>query len=242
MQRINTNIRGLDNLIEGGVPKSMTLLLSGSAGSGKTILSLQYLCKAAELGEKVVFISFEMLPEHIIEQAAQFGWDITQYIEKGTFLLRYYDLNAVHVSKVLNEITNILTKHNPSRLVIDSLTVLGVYAEVVETSEVSEIMGFNDNCNVPSNAITRRTITNLIRMLDSHPVTSIVTSELSNNSQWLSRDTISEFICDGVILLKTHTMGRSLTRTLEVRKMRLTKIRGGEYGFTFSNEGILINI
>ena len=242
MERVRTHIPGLDELIQGGIPKGTTILVSGSAGAGKTILSLQYICEGASRGEKGVFLSFEMMPEHLIEQAEQFGWDLRKYVDDGTVKLQYYDLNNIHVTTVINDIQNILKQFNPERLVIDSLTIIGVYAEVVETSEIAEMLNLSESNMIPSMAITRRTITNLIRLLDMHPVTSIVTSELSKDSNWLSRDTISEFICDGVILLDTSSRGRALTRTIEVRKMRLTDIRGGQYGFTFTRNGIVVNV
>ncbi|MCC7570427.1 AAA family ATPase [Candidatus Micrarchaeota archaeon] len=242
MERIPTHIYGLDDLIQGGFPKGNTILVSGPAGTGKTVFSLQYLCKGAEKGEKCVFISFEMMPEQLLEQSEQFGWKLRDYVEQGNVILRYYDLNAIHVSTVLKDLQTILKRYNPTRLVIDSLTILGVYAELVETSEIIEMLNMNDKISIPTEAVTRRTITNLIHMLDVHPVTSIVTSELGEGSKWLSRDTISEFICDGVVLLKNEPTGRSLSRTIEVRKMRLTNIRGGIYGFTFSQNGITVNI
>lgn len=242
IERVPTYIPGLDELIEGGIPKGATLLVSGTAGSGKTILSLQYLYEGIVRNEKGVFISFEMMPEQLVAQAEQFGWDLKKYMDNNVFRIYYYDLNNVHVSTVLKDIQDIINTFNPSRLVIDSLTILGVYAELIESSEIYEMLNLPEGSMIPSNAITRRTITNLIRMLDNHPVTSIVTSELAEGSQWLSRDTISEFICDGVLLLKTQTVGRSLSRTIEIRKMRLTNIKGGEYGFTFTRNGIVLNV
>jgi len=242
IERIPTYIPGIDSLIEGGFPKGNTILLSGYAGSGKTIFSLQYLYEGAKRGEKGMFISLEMLPDNLIQQASRFGWDIKKYIDNGTLLFKHYDLNTLHISTVIKNIKLIVNKFNPVRLVLDSLTVLSVYAEIIETSEVAEIVRVDDRSMFPSKAVTRRSITHLITLLDIHPVTSLLTSELAEHSNWLSRDTVSEFICDGIIILKTRTIGQTLLRTVEIRKMRLTNLRGGEYGFTFTKKGIMVDV
>ena len=242
IERIPTYIPGIDSLIEGGFPKGNTILLSGYAGSGKTIFSLQYLYEGAKRGEKGMFISLEMLPYNLIQQASRFGWDIKKYIDNGTLLFKHYDLNTLHISTVIKNIKLIVDKFNPVRLVLDSLTVLSVYAEIIETSELAQIVRVDDSSMFPSKAVTRRSMTNLITLLDIHPVTSLLTSELAEHSNWLSRDTVSEFICDGIIILKTRTIGQTLLRTVEIRKMRLTDLRGGEYGFAFTKKGIVVDV
>ncbi len=53
IHRVKTGIQGLDNLIQGGIPKGNVILLTGPAGSGKTIFALQFIVKGAELyGER----------------------------------------------------------------------------------------------------------------------------------------------------------------------------------------------
>ncbi|HIP74098.1 MAG TPA: ATPase, partial [Euryarchaeota archaeon] len=49
MRRVPTGIPGLDNLIQGGFPSGSTILLSGGAGTGKTIFALQYIYSGAAL-------------------------------------------------------------------------------------------------------------------------------------------------------------------------------------------------
>src|SRR5687767_5562311 len=75
-ERISTGIPGLDEVFHGGFQKHFSYLLVGSAGTGKTIFSLQWLLNGQRLGEKGVFITLAE-PIHKIEQnIAGFGWSV----------------------------------------------------------------------------------------------------------------------------------------------------------------------
>jgi circadian clock protein KaiC len=86
MDRVKTGIVGLDELMDGGIPKNNVVLLSGLTGSGKTIFALQYLVKGAELyNEKGLFVTFEQSREDVISQASQLGWDLVDMENKNMF-------------------------------------------------------------------------------------------------------------------------------------------------------------
>ena len=77
MDRIKTGIYGLDDLIEGGFPAKRNILISGSCGTGKSILAMQYIFRgAAEYGEPGVFVTFDEMPDKIRQDMLRFGWDI----------------------------------------------------------------------------------------------------------------------------------------------------------------------
>lgn len=79
----------------------------------------------------------------------------------------------------------------------------------------------------------------IINQLRKGHVTALLTSEMSKNSEWFSRDTISEFLCDGVVLL--HAVeGEEGFRTLNIPKMRYTKQRAGIYSFEIGEKGIVV--
>ena len=52
-------VPGLDEMLGGGLPEENILLVSGGPGTGKTIMSLQYIKSAVDRGEPCVYISFE---------------------------------------------------------------------------------------------------------------------------------------------------------------------------------------
>src|SRR5476649_1324358 len=78
-----TGIAGFDDITGGGLPHSRTTLLLGGPGSGKTILSLQFLVHGARhCGEPGVFVAFEESSKRIAANAASFGWNLDELRRK----------------------------------------------------------------------------------------------------------------------------------------------------------------
>lgn len=86
MERISTGIAGLDKLI-GGYPKGSSVLISGSAGTGKTIFALHLTQATCATGKKAVYVAIEEKRSDLITQASMFGWDLDAYEKQG--LLRF---------------------------------------------------------------------------------------------------------------------------------------------------------
>ena len=59
LERVSTGIMGLDSLIEGGIPKGFTVLVSGNPGTGKTILGAHFLFEGLARGENSLYVSFK---------------------------------------------------------------------------------------------------------------------------------------------------------------------------------------
>jgi KaiC/GvpD/RAD55 family RecA-like ATPase len=68
-------------LLEGGFPKGRSVLVTGEPGTGKTILSLQFLLDGLARGEKGIYVAADEGPADIIEQAASLGWDLEKHVE-----------------------------------------------------------------------------------------------------------------------------------------------------------------
>jgi circadian clock protein KaiC len=78
LKKAPTGIIGFDSVTRGGLPVGCTTLLAGGPGSGKTILSLQFLVHGVEkCGEPGVFVAFEETPQRIAQNFASFGWNLT---------------------------------------------------------------------------------------------------------------------------------------------------------------------
>ena len=69
-----TGIQGLDEVTGGGLPRGRTTLICGSAGSGKTMLAMEFLVRGAQLyDEPGVFVSFEESAEDLVQNVASIG-------------------------------------------------------------------------------------------------------------------------------------------------------------------------
>jgi circadian clock protein KaiC len=80
--RVPTGIAGFDGLVEGGLPKGRSILITGEPGTGKTIFSLQFLFEGLLRGERGIYVAADEEPMDILEQAASLGWNLEEYVEK----------------------------------------------------------------------------------------------------------------------------------------------------------------
>src|SRR5687767_6568407 len=85
--KLPTGIPSFDIIAEGGLPRNRTTLVSGTAGSGKTVLAVQFLASGIERGESGVFVTFEEPGSDIRSNMLGFGWDLDAWEEAGVFAL-----------------------------------------------------------------------------------------------------------------------------------------------------------
>ena len=221
MERIKTGIEGLDNIIQEGLPKKSITLVSGPPGSGKSILCFQFLYDGIQKGEKCLFLTLDKKTEGILVQAEELGFDFKPAMEKK--LVKFLFLN-INKKLVYETMTNEILSGQYKRVVLDSITPLSempIYLKNAEfQNDISIITPeeFPSGSNVPIRRLHLRYILNALETAES---TSVVTSELPVGSSLFSRDGISEFLADGVIVLSFDpTMDR---RKLSVMKMRNTR-------------------
>jgi len=213
--RVSTGIPKLDSLMEGGLLKNSMTLLTGGTGTGKTIFCLQFLWEGLQKGEPCVFLSLEEEPEDIKADARQFGWDLDKYEEKGLFRIMFHDPFETDVSSVLvNQIEYIKAK----RLVVDSMSMLGLYMK--------------------DQATVRKQLGKLMKTVKNAGCTTVVTSEVAEESKALSRFGVEEFVVDCVMVLNYLGIGEETNRSLQIRKMRRTNHGKDIYPFKISTKGI----
>jgi len=198
MEQVTTGIKGLDVLLRGGLPKGSTTLVSGTPGSGKTILSMQFLVNGyLQAKEKGFYISLEEDVDRMESYMSKsFGWPIKELRKKGKLILVRSDVYDFEKFKDLIETT--VEKNGIERVVIDPITVLSLFFE-----RPLEI---------------RRSLLELDRMLKKLNCTSLLTCEIPEGSNAISSFGIEEFTSDGIIVL-TYKIGAP--RGVVIRKMRL---------------------
>ena len=211
--RIPTGIPGLDNLIGGGFIKGSSILVSGNTGTGKTIFCLQYLYEGLKRGESCVYITLEESKKDIIEDAKSLGMDLEQYEKKEKFKVVEHDVF---------ENTNIelmdVDKIKATRMVIDPFSLLALTIE--------------------DKPLVRQRLYETIRLLKERGVTIVLTSEALEDGYRYSRHDVEEFVTDGLIKLEMEVVGADLHRSLNLVKMRRTKMKGGRHSIEIDKGGI----
>ncbi|HDD46274.1 MAG TPA: KaiC domain-containing protein [Candidatus Aenigmarchaeota archaeon] len=218
LERVSTGIQNLDKLVGGGYPKGSAILVTGGTGTGKTIFSAQFLWDGLKKGEKGIFISLEENENDIREDVKQFGWDFLSYEKKGILRLYYYD--PFNVADIEAAVSEVLTGFKPQRLVLDSISIIGLYLK--------------------DPATIRKKIYQIIRSIKDSGCTSLLTSEVLENKSALSRFGVEEFVVDGVIVLNYFGIGELSERSLQIRKMRKTDHGKDVYPFEITKNGITL--
>jgi KaiC/GvpD/RAD55 family RecA-like ATPase len=215
MARISTGIPKLDSLLGGGFEQNSMVMITGGTGTGKTILSLHFVWEGLQKGEPCVFLSLEEEPDEIKADARQFGWDLEPYEKKGLLRIIFHDPFETDVSSVLvNQIEYIKAK----RLVVDSISMLGLYMK--------------------DQATVRKQLGKLMKSVKNTGCTSMIISEIVEDSKALSRFGVEEFVVDGVIVLNYLGIGEEANRSLQIRKLRRTKHGKDIYPYKIGNRGI----
>src|SRR5512139_379349 len=85
-----TGIQGLDEITAGGLPRGRPTLVCGSAGSGKTMLAMEFVVRGAQdYGEPGVFVSFEETAADLIKNFASLGFDLKGLVARGMLVMDY---------------------------------------------------------------------------------------------------------------------------------------------------------
>ncbi|MBW1733565.1 MAG: circadian clock protein KaiC [Deltaproteobacteria bacterium] len=130
LEKAPTHIPGLDEILQGGLPRGRTTIVRGGAGSGKTLLGLEFLYRGALAGEPGIFVGFEEPVEQVRENAATLGWDLPALErENRLFLLEGHVKPDTLVSGdfslkgLLASVSGKSKELGAKRIVIDSLEV-----------------------------------------------------------------------------------------------------------------------
>jgi len=221
IERVRSGVEGLDRLVEGGFLKGDVILLAGNTGSGKTILSIEFICKGAtQYGEKGVYATFEEDAKTLKRNMLALGFDLEKLEREG--LIRVLDLEAIKgagLSANIDFILDALKQMNAKRLIIDSLTAFLIACQ--EKFEYRMLMHL------------------FYKILKKLECTSIMTCSVPTGLNTLGLG-IEEFIADSVITLENAVHEGQLKTRFLIRKMRGTNHSKKYHEVVIDKEGLKI--
>ncbi len=221
-ERVETGVPGFDKLIGGGFVKGSTNLITGNAGTGKTIFCMQYLWSGLQRGESGVYVTLEQRPDEILADVASFGWDFSKYEAAGRFRLE--SLVASDITTITTKIVENVKRVKATRFALDSLTIASMgWKERPEESFKIRSKAFD-----------------MLNTLKSLGVTSMIISEVERSEKsTISKFGFEEFVVDSVVFLNYMQVGGA-SRNLQILKMRRTDHGKKIYPFDITNKGIIV--
>lgn len=204
IDRTDIGIEGLDDMILGGVPSRSLLSVIGGAGTGKTTFALQFLNHALEAGNKGIYITLEQTRESIYDTAEEKGWPFREHADADRLAVVAIDPieMANSLSSIRNDLVRLIAEFDADRLVLDSVSLLEMMYDH-PAKRRSEVFGFT-------------------RSLKEAGVTTLLTSEASEETPYASRHGIVEYLTDAVFVLQ-YVRGSDFRETrlaVEIQKIR----------------------
>ncbi|MEF8785931.1 MAG: ATPase domain-containing protein [Haloarculaceae archaeon] len=219
-----TGIDGLDDILNGGIVRNSTTLISGNPGAGKSLLGLQYIYNGVEMfDEKGIYLSFEENESDLAEAAESIGfenWD--QYVKEGK--IKVYDkqvlLRENDFSSALEILLDDLDDDQYERLVLDSLTMFQLFFES-EREKRTYLLKFTD-------------------ILRENNLTTLMTNE--QGTVFPETDIgLENFLTDGNIFLLQTPTDSGVNRYVWVAKMRKQNIDTDIFPMEISDGGIKVH-
>ena len=222
-EKVSTGVASLDKLFAGGgYARGSAVLISGTAGTGKTSLAAAFAEESCKRGERCLYLSYEESPGQLIQNMRSVGFDLEKWIKKGLLKIVSTRPAFFGLETHLLDLYKILADFKPTSVVIDPLTSLIGQAE---TSEIQSMM------------------TRMIDALKSKGITGVFTSLVSSTAQ---NDTSGEIgvssLIDTWIVVREleENEGRRRIRGLYIVKSRGTGHSSDVQKMIFSDDGIQV--
>ena len=161
-ERVSTGIQSLDKLFQGGgYTRGSTILVSGTAGTGKTSLGIAFVAERCRRGERCLFLSYEESPGQLIQNMRSIGYQLEPLVKKGLLKIVSTRPSFFGLEMHLLDLYKILEEFKPKAVAIDPLTSLIGQGNPLEIQSM---------------------LTRMIDTLKSRGITSFFTSLVSSNA------------------------------------------------------------
>ena len=227
LSKAPTGIQGLDEVAGGGLPKGRVTLVCGSAGSGKSLLAMEFLVHGAvRYGEPGVCMDFEETEEKLTANVASLGFDLRALAKSKKLLVDHVSIERNQIAEtgeynldgLFIRLAHAVNTIKAKRVVLDSIEAL--------------FAGLSDS------TMLRAELRRLFQWLEDHKLTAVVTGEAGEHT--LTRHGLEEYVADCVISLDHRVTEQISTRRLRIVKYRGTSHGTDEHPFLIDHEGISV--
>jgi circadian clock protein KaiC len=217
-ERISTGVPRLDSMLGGkGYYRGSSILISGSAGTGKSSLALTFADTACRSSDKCLYITFEESPDQVMRNMQSIGIHLQQWIDKGLLQINAVRSTYYGLETHLVTIHKMVENFKPSVVIIDPITNL---------------------VNVGVEADVKSMLTRLIDYLKGKGITALFTNLSHLGSSLESTESEISSLMDAWILLRDIEIGGERNRGLYVLKSRGMPHSNQIREFLLSDKGI----
>ncbi len=217
-ERISSGIPRLDAMLSGlGYYKGSLVLITGTAGTGKSSMAATFVDAACRRGEKAAFFAFEESPDQIMRNMASIGVNLVRWKDSGLLEFFAERPTAFGLEHHLMKMIHIVEKINPSVVVIDPF------------SNLPDVGSFKE---------VRSMIQRLIDYLKGSGVTTLLTSLTSGKRDEEMTDVGISSLADTWLLLKTIEAGGERNRGMYILKSRGMAHSNQIREYVFTDNGI----
>src|SRR5260370_14733430 len=203
MARQKTGMVELEVMSRGGFLEGDAVMVTGSAGTGKTSLSLQHLVNGiTKFGEPGICLTFEQLPDQIYRDAENCGWDLKKLEEQDKFRLVCTSPDLLLEPDGAGQLLDSTIKEiRPRRMVIDSLNHLEMY--------------------LPRGGDMRKEAYRILNYVKTKGISPLAVWETPQTGQAFNvTDVGMSFLVDCILLLKCVEIDSAMRKALVIMKMR----------------------
>jgi circadian clock protein KaiC len=199
-QRISTGIPRLDTMLGGKrYFRGSSILVSGTAGTGKTSVAAHFVDAACRRGERSVFFAFEESPSQIIRNMGSIGINLQQWVRKGLLQFHAERPTVYGLEAHLASIHKFIEEFKPKIVVVDPVTNLNTVA---------------------SEADVRAMLTRLLDQMKSNQITALFTTLAAAGGPLEHSEVGMSSLADTWLLLRDIEIGGERNRGLYILKSR----------------------
>jgi circadian clock protein KaiC len=221
-ERLSIGIKGLDEMLGGGIPAGYSVLLAGPSGSGKSVLATEFINEGARHDESGIIAVFEKRPTEYSQDGPR-GRRLERLVRErkvGIIHTRPLDLS---IDEMLNEITEAIHRLKARRLVIDSLSGF----------ELALAPTFREDF--------RESLYRMVAVLTAMGITIIMTTELEDSYVDLRFSPHgTAFLTDAIIMQRYIELKGQLQRIMAVVKVRGSAHSKDLRAFEITDQGIVM--